>query len=210
MSLELQQPLRKHLHLLFCQVDLFMAFAFLLSQRDMHAWQDRIKLSADVLTAFPAATRDLVPELVAWCTHADPTLRPSMEMTALVLRHLAAGEPSGDWAPLPEAMVPDRLTETHWSVGDGRFLAALCRQRGQSAVLACEVQLKNGRMSNGKLSSGGAQLLVGLMQEEQVWWTGRWCASVRVCVCVCVCLCVHECVCMCECVCLCVRVCVSV
>ncbi len=146
-------------------------------QHERDSWQRRIALSAADLAIMPAATREWIPALVGWCTQVDPARRPSMEMVLSVLRQAAKGEASCDWTALPEAIVPARLAEAHWTEGDGRLLAALCRQRGRPLVMA-DVGLRLR-----KVSVGGARLLGGLMQEQQVHIVFR--RSVFACFCRC-------------------------
>ncbi len=78
--------------------------------------------------------------------------------------------------------VPDRLAHSHWTVGDGRLLGALCRRRGTPVVLTDKDSLKNG-----KVSDGGAQLLGALMQMQQVTLISCMCVCWRSCVRSCVC-----------------------
>jgi serine/threonine protein kinase len=143
----------------YTTVDLHLESA---EQQDRDSWQRRIALSAADMAIVQADTRELVPLLVGWCTQVDAARRPNMEMVLSVLRHAVTGEAGGDWIALPEAIVPARLGEVHWMEGDGRLLAALCRQRGRPVVVA------DGNLSDGKVSDGGARLLGGLMQEQQV------------------------------------------
>ena len=131
-------------------------------QQDRDSWQRRIALSAADLAIVPAATRELIPLLVGWCTQVDPARRPSMEIVLSVLRHAVTGEAVCDWTAFADTIVSARLAEVHWTEGDGRLLAALCRQRGRPVVVA------HGGLSNGRVSAGGARLLGGLMQEQQV------------------------------------------
>ncbi len=128
----------------------------------MQDWQRRIALSVADLAISPAATREWIPLLVEWCTQVDPAHRPSMEMLMSVLRQAVTGEASCNWTTLPESIVPARLAEAHWTEGDGRFLAALCRQRGRPLLVA------DGDLGEGKVLVGGARLLGCLMQEFQV------------------------------------------
>jgi serine/threonine protein kinase len=130
-------------------------------QQDRDSWQRRIALSAADLAIVPAATREWIPLLVEWCMQVDPACRPSMKTVSSLLRSAAKGASSRDWAALPEAVVPARLAEACWTQGDGHLLAALCRQRGRPVVVA------DGELIS-KVSEGGAQLLCGLTQMQQV------------------------------------------
>jgi hypothetical protein len=133
--------------------------------RFLSCWHARTALSPHELMAFSPPNRALIRLLVSWCTHVDPVNRPSMVMVELLLRHAASGQPACFWAGLPETIVPVRLAETNWTVGDGQFLAALCRRRGRPLLVS------HGQISDERVSSGGAQLLEGLKPALQVFKT---------------------------------------
>jgi serine/threonine protein kinase/Ran GTPase-activating protein (RanGAP) involved in mRNA processing and transport len=123
------------------------------------AWEARVTLTDELSGLSPTAGR-LVQQLVAWCLCVDPARRPSMEMVGLVLRQVVTGRPSCNWLALPESIVPGRLHEEHWTVGDGELLAALCRHR--------RAPVDHVLPSDLIASDGGVQLLCALKRARQV------------------------------------------
>ncbi len=126
------------------------------------AWEARVMLADSDLLDLPPPATQLLRHLVAWCTRLDPVRRPSMIMVALVLQQVATGQPSCNWRVLPEAIVPARLGQKLWSMGDGEFLAALCRYRG--APVGHRTALPSVLVA----SDGGAQLLGALWHARQL------------------------------------------
>ncbi len=130
-------------------------------QGGLAAWRARIELSDTILADLNPALRVLIPFLVQWCTRVDPIRRPSMAVVALLLRQAASER--FDFLELPEAVVSGRLHEPHWTFGDGEFFGTVCRVRGRMLILSGQVDL-----CGGKCSDGGALLLGGLMNLQQV------------------------------------------
>jgi serine/threonine protein kinase len=147
-----------------------------LTEHDAVDWAARTVLSPEVLMAVRMSARPLLPFVVAWCTHMDPVRRPSMYLVSLMLRHAVAGRHSSafDWLALPETIVPQRLHETHWTVGDGELLAAICRHRGNRIVIADQPETVDAVFAghflsgNARVSDGGAQLLGALIHADQI------------------------------------------
>jgi serine/threonine protein kinase len=143
------------------------AAARFLAVRNESDWRERMLIPHGVLDSLPSSLRSLVPVLAQWCTRVDALQRPSMELVVLLLCQAHRGPV--ELNALPEQVVPGRLAESHWTLGDGALLGAICRRRGIPLDLGANVDLKGSLGGHEpKVSDGGEQLLGGLLYSRQV------------------------------------------